>query len=385
MNLEHPLLILRDKISNLDRKLLMLLAKRRSLVIQLAKEKLFRHHPIRDIEREHTLFENLSILAKKYQLDIHHITRLFQLVIEDSILTQQVILQKNINHLHTHEPRIAFLGPKGSYSHLAARKYASYHFDLIVENNFLKFDDIIQAVESGQADYAIMPIENTTSGSINDVYDLLQKTTLSIIGEVIIPIEHCILVNNTDSTLQTIEIVYSHPQPFQQCSLFVNRFPQWKNQYTESTAAAMEKVAHMNSPKVAALGSEAGGKIYGLEVLARNVANQYQNYTRFIVLARQPIEVSIQVPAKITLIIATGQQAGALVEVLLVLRKYDFIITKLENRPISGNPWREIFYIDIQAHLQLDTMQTALQELNKLTHSLKILGCYPCEKTVPIE
>jgi chorismate mutase (EC 5.4.99.5)/prephenate dehydratase (EC 4.2.1.51) len=177
----------------------------------------------------------------------------------------------------------------------------------MVEMGCLKFHDIIHQVESGQADYAVMPIENTSSGSINDVYDLLQQTTLSIVGELTIPIEHCVLVNgNTD--LQQIETVYSHPQPFQQCSQFINRFPQWKIEYTESTAAAMEKVAAMNSPKVAALGSEAGGELYGLQVLERNLANQQQNHTRFIVLARKPIEVSGQVPAKTTLIMATGSK-----------------------------------------------------------------------------
>lgn len=384
MSIDNPLLVLRDKISAVDSKLLTLLAERRSLAIEVAQAKLTTLRPIRDIERERALLENLISLGKQQQLDAHYITRLFQLIIEDSVLTQQALLQKNLNHPHALAPRIAFLGPKGSYSHLAARKYASRHFASYVENGCLKFQDIIQQVEAGQADYAVMPIENTSSGSINDVYDLLQQTSLSIIGELTIPIEHCVLVKET-TTLKQIKTVYSHPQPFQQCSQFINRFPQWKIEYTESTAAAMEKVAALNSPEVAALGSEAGGELYGLQVLERNLANQQQNHTRFIVLARKPVDVSVQVPAKTTLIMATGQQAGALVEALLVLRNHNLIMSRLENRPINGNPWEEMFYIDVQGNLQSERMQQALQELQTMTRSLKVLGCYPSENVVPVE
>ena len=384
MNPDNPLLALRDKISAVDEKLLTLLAERRSLAIEVAQAKMATHRPIRDVERERALLEHLISLGQKHQLDAHYITRLFQLVIEDSVLTQQALLQKNLNHTHAEAARIAFLGPKGSYSHLAARKYAARHFDNMVESGCLKFQDIIHQVESGQADYAVLPIENTSSGSINEVYDLLPQTSLSIIGEMTIPIEHCVLVaGNTD--LQQIETVYSHPQPFQQCSQFINRYPHWKIEYTESTAAAMEKVAALNSPKAAALGSEAGGELYQLQVLERNLANQQQNITRFIILARKPVDVSEQVPAKTTLIMATGQQAGALVEALLVLRQHNLIMSKLESRPINGNPWEEMFYIDVQGNLRSESMQQALQELGKLTRSLKVLGCYPGENVVPVE
>ena len=239
-------------------------------------------------------------------------------------------------------------------------------------------------VETGQADYAVLPIENTSSGSINDVYDLLQHTGLSIVGELTNPINHCVLVA-TDTSLEQIETVYSHPQPFQQCSHFINRFPHWKIEYCESTAAAMEKVAALNSPTAAALGSEAGGQLYQLQVLEHNLANQSQNITRFIVLARKPIDVTEQVPAKTTLIMATGQQSGALVEALLVLRDNGIVMTKLESRPINGNPWEEMFYLDVQANLRSDAMQKALKGLSPITRSLKVLGCYPSENVVPVD
>ncbi|MXP66709.1 bifunctional chorismate mutase/prephenate dehydratase [Pantoea sp. Nvir] len=384
MNLNDPLLALRDKISSVDEKILMLLAERRTIAVKIAQIKLVTHQPIRNIERERKLLANLVLLGKKHQLDEHYITRLFQQIIEDSVLTQQALVQKNVNHTNTLAARIAFLGPKGSYSHISARQYAARHFKNIVEISCLKFQDVIHQVENSQADYAVLPIENTSSGSINDVYDLLQQTSLSIIGELTQSIDHCILVvGNTD--LQQIEIVYSHPQPFQQCSQFINRFPHWEIRYTESTAAAMEKVATLHLPKAAALGSEAGGELYDLRVLKRHLANKKQNHTRFIILARKSITVSNQIPAKTTLLMVTGQQAGALVEALLVLRKHKLIMSKLESRPINDNPWEEMFYIDIQGNVESESLQLALQELKCLTRTLKVLGCYPSDNVVAVD
>ncbi|WBF44698.1 bifunctional chorismate mutase/prephenate dehydratase [Serratia rubidaea] len=380
---DNPLLVLRERISALDLKLLALLAERRELALEVGKSKLHSHRPIRDKERERDLLDALIAAAKPYDLDGFYVTRLFQLIIEDSVLTQQALLQHQLNQTSQHSARIAFLGPKGSYSHLAARQYAARHFDQLIEHGCQKFQDIFTQVETGQADYAVLPIENTSSGSINDVYDLLQHTSLSIVGELTNPIDHCVLTAG-NSTLDQIETVYSHPQPFQQCSQFISRFPHWKIEYCESSAAAMEKVAKLNSPTAAALGSEAGGALYGLQVLEHNLANQQQNITRFIVLARKAIDVSEQVPAKTTLIMATGQQSGALVEALLVLRENGIIMTKLESRPINGNPWEEMFYLDVQANIRSEAMQKALQDLTPITRSLKVLGCYPSENVVPV-
>ncbi|ENR8311539.1 bifunctional chorismate mutase/prephenate dehydratase [Yersinia enterocolitica] len=380
---DNPLLVLRERISALDLKLLALLAERRELAVDVAKAKQLHHRPIRDKERERDLLDALITAAKPYDLDGFYITRLFQLIIEDSVLTQQALLQHQLNQTAQHSARIAFLGPKGSYSHLAARQYAARHFEQLIECGCQKFQDIFTQVETGLADYAVLPIENTSSGSINDVYDLLQHTSLSIVGEITNPIDHCVLVA-TETDLSQIKTVYSHPQPFQQCSQFINRFPHWKIEYCESTAAAMEKVAQLNSPEAAALGSEAGGALYNLQVLEHNLANQQQNITRFIILARKAIDVSDQIPAKTTLIMATGQQSGALVEALLVLRDHGIIMTKLESRPINGNPWEEMFYIDVQANLRSESMQKALADLTPITRSLKVLGCYPSENVVPV-
>ena len=175
MTPENPLLDLRVKISALDEKLLALLAERRSLAVEVGKAKLESHRPVRDIDRERDLLERLIQLGKAHHLDAHYITRLFQLIIEDSVLTQQALLQQHLNKTNPHSARIAFLGPKGSYSHLAARQYAARHFEEFIESGCAKFADIFNQVETGQADYAVVPIENTSSGAINDVYDQIGR------------------------------------------------------------------------------------------------------------------------------------------------------------------------------------------------------------------
>ncbi|WP_241623040.1 bifunctional chorismate mutase/prephenate dehydratase [Rosenbergiella australiborealis] len=374
---------LRHDISDIDSRLLTLLAKRRELAIAVGNYKLETQRPVRDVTREKQLIEKLIEQGKTLSLDSHYITRLFQLVIEDSVLIQQALLQKALNDSQQHAVRVAFLGPKGSYSHLAARSYASRHFEQMIEVGCSKFQDIVDQVEKGLAEYAVLPLENTSSGSINDVYDLLQNTGLYIVGEMTLPINHCLLVSQ-ETSLSAITTVYSHPQPFQQCSHYLNHYPHWQIKYTESTAAAMEMVASLNDPAIAALGSEAGGQLYQLQAIDRQLANQSQNITRFIILARKPIQVSKQVPAKTTLLMATGQQAGALVDALLILRQHDIVMTKLESRPIHGNPWEEMFYIDVQANSNEPAMQAALQQLTELTRYLKVLGCYPSETVAAV-
>ncbi|HEK0318812.1 TPA: bifunctional chorismate mutase/prephenate dehydratase [Proteus mirabilis] len=378
------LLAIRDKITALDSELLSLLAQRRQLSTEVAQFKLNTHRPIRDKIRERELLELLIEKGKNVGLDGFYISRIFQMIIEDSVLMQQAILQQHLNATANKSARIAYLGPKGSYSHIAARQYAARHFDTFVDCTCHKFEDIFTLVETGQADYGLLPIENTSSGAINDVYDLLQTTSLSIVGEIRIPINHALLTA-VKSNLEELHTIYSHPQPFQQCSHYLNQYPHWKIEYCESTAAAMEKVALAQSPHVAAIGSEAGGSLYNLTPLASNLANQQINVTRFIVIARKPIDVSEQVPAKTTFLMATGQQAGALVDALITLKQYSIIMTKLESRPINGTPWEEMFYIDVQANLRDINMQKALHDLSKTSRSLKVLGCYPSENIVPVE
>lgn len=378
---------IRLRLNDLDDQLLSLLSERRKLSIEVAKSKVETSKPVRDASREQQLLVKLINNGReKYQLDAQYITKLFHTIIEDSVLLQQSYLQNLLNPEQSRKPlaRVAFLGAKGSYSHLASREYFSRKNTELIELNCEHFKEVTQTVESGHADFGVLPIENTSSGSINEVYDLLQHTTLYIVGELTQPIEHC-LVATKELRLEQIKILYSHPQPHQQCSEFLSRLKGVTLESCASTADAMKKVQELNRDDVAAIGNASSGKLYGLQPIQGNIANQTENHTRFIVVARKPVEVSAQIPAKTTLIMSTSQKAGSLVETLLVLQRYGINMTKLESRPIMGNPWEEMFYVDLEAHLDSENMQLALNELTKLTKHLKVLGCYPSENVKPTQ
>ena len=377
------LIELRDKISALDSQLLALLAQRQVYTNQVAETKIKHHIPVRDQSREEQLLVRLIKQGKTHGLDAHFVTQLFHVIIEDSVLNQQALLAAKANPDSVLPlNRVAFLGDKGSYSYLATQKYFSRRAGELLEIGCQSFNEIIKKVENNEADYAVLPIENTSSGSINEVYDQLQHTHLSIIGELTHPIKHAMLVAH-HSDIQHITTLYAHPQVFAQCSHFLAELGNVEVKTCDSTSAAMLIVSELKQAHVAAIGSEAGGALYGLHAIKSNLANQKENHSRFIVVARQPVIVPLQVPAKTTLVMSTMQKPGALVEALLVLRANNINMTKLESRPITGNPWEEMFYLDVEGNIQDGPMQQALQELKATTRYFKVLGCYPNEDINP--
>jgi chorismate mutase/prephenate dehydratase len=374
---------IREKITLLDQQLLTLFAERRALTLNVAKSKAHLIRPVRDQQREQELLIRLITQGKKLGLDAHYVTRVFQTIIEDSVLNQQAYLQTLANP-NIQEPAVsvAFLGDKGSYSYLASHRYFSRRAAKIIESGCQSFAEIMQQVESGSVDYGMLPIENTSSGSINEVYDVLQHTNLSIVGEITQPIEHCLLTA-VNTKLNKIKTIYAHGQPFAQCSNFLDKQSDIRIEYCESTADAMAKVYQLQDDSVAVIGSEEGGNLYQLQALEKQIANQIENHSRFILVARKPIEVAEQIPAKTTLIIATGQKPGALVECLLVLKNKGINMCKLESRPIQGRPWEEMFYVDVEANLKHLTLQEAISQITEQTNFIKILGCYPIEHISP--
>lgn len=373
----------RLRITELDSQLLSLLAERRQLTNEVAETKIKHHIPVRDQKREEQLLVRLIKQAQTVGLDPHYVTQIFHVIIEDSVLNQQAMLASRANP-GSELPlnRVAFLGDRGSYSYLATQKYFSRRPGEVLEIGCQSFAEIIQKVENAEADYAVLPIENTSSGSINEVYDQLQHTQLSIIGELTHPIRHSLLVA-TDTELNQIKTLYAHPQVFAQCSHFLAELGNVEVKTCDSTSSAMLTVSELGRDDVAAIGSEAGGNLYGLTAIKSNLANQKENHSRFIVVARDAVKVPLQVPAKTTLVMSTVQKPGALVDALLVLRDKGINMTKLESRPITGNPWEEMFYIDVEGNLQDGPLEMAIDGLRKITRYIKVLGCYPSEEISP--
>lgn len=379
----HPLANVREKITNLDRKLLELLQERRALAVEVIKTKIAHNLPVKDVAREKALLNTLVDKGKEFGLSEFFIKDLYQIIIDDSVKLQSKILQEESNPSISEQVKIAFLGPNGSYSHNAMKHYALDNFSSPSELSFINFKDIFKAVVSGEADFAVIPIENTSSGSINEVYDLLQKTELHIVDELFLKIEHCIL-GVKGSSLNDITSLYSHPQPFQQCTQFLNHYPQWDIEYCDSTSSAVEKVAKFNDKSIAAIGNKDAAELYGLEILATDLADQKENITRFVVLAKEPVKVSQQLAAKTTILMKTGQQSGALVDALMIFRKHQIVMSKLESRPIHGTPWEEMFYIDLQGNVDDLDVQEALKDLKAITLFVKVLGCYPSKSRFEI-
>mgnify|MGYP000626503560 FL=1 len=374
---------IRKEITSLDKELLTLFAKRRALTLNVAKSKVQQVRPIRDQQREQALLIRLIRQGKELGLDAHYVTSVFQTIIEDSVLNQQAYLQTLANpNIQTPTVSVAFLGDKGSYSYLASHRYFSRRAEKIVESGCQNFSDILQQVESGQVDYGMLPIENTSSGSINQVYDLLQHTSLFIVGEITQPIEHCLLTA-MNTSLDKIKTIYAHGQPFAQCSNFLDKQNDIRIEYCDSTADAMVRVSEQQDETIAVIGSEEGGQLYQLQALEKSIANQNENHSRFILVARKAVDVAEQIPAKTAIILSTGQKAGALVECLLVLKEKGINMCKLESRPIQGRPWEEMFYIDVEANLKSFTLQEAINEIIEHTNFIKVLGCYPIEHINP--
>ncbi len=369
---------IRELISKLDSELIERLAERRKLSREVIEAKNRENVPLRDERRETELLNELIQKGRKLGLEAHYITSIFQIIIEDSVRLQQSLLQEELNK--TSEERecifVAIQGVEGSYSSLAARKYfanTGKEIKIISKN---RFDEVVQAVEDGEAEYAILPVENTTSGGINEVYDLLLHTTLSIVGEEIYTVNHC-LVGLEEVPLTRIEKVYAHYQAAAQCSKFLSSLPHAEIKHFDDTAMSVLAVKEEGNPNVVAIASEEAASLFGVKILRKGIANQKNNFTRFLIASRNKIEVDERIPAKISLVMATAHAPGSLVDALNVFKNRKINLTKLESRPILGNPFEEMFYMDFEGNVKDANVQEALDELGRYTRFFKILGCYP--------
>ncbi len=377
-NDENILKSLRKEINRLDEQLIRLLAERRKLSQKIVKLKAADGIPLRDETREAELLKRIVRLAETNGLDVNFVKRIFYEILDDSIRLQQSYLQNlaNQNEMNGGNIRVAIQGVEGSYSYLAAKKFFAHSNVGLELVSYERFEDAAHAVESGKADYALLPIENTTSGGINEVFDLLLHTSLSIVGEEKFEIRHC-LVAPEKIELSSIKKIYAHYQAAAQCSRFIAGLKNVSIEYFADTAMSVQKIKDENIPEYTAIASEEAAELYGVEVLMKNIANQTENYTRFVICARKPVKVDPRIPCKTSLVMATAHVAGSLVDALNVFRKHDLNLTKLESRPVLGNPWEEMFYVDFEGNTADENVTEALNELNPFTRFVKVLGSYP--------
>ena len=311
-------------------------------------------------------------------LDSHYVSKIFYDIIDDSVRLQQNHFRSSLFDNGTDVIRVAIQGIEGSYSSMAAHKFfAHFNKEIIFISKDL-FEEVAQEVESGRADFAMLPIENTTSGGINEVYDLLLHTTLSIIGEEKFQVKHC-LVGSENSTIGKLEVIFAHYQAAAQCNKFLSTLPDAKIQYFADTALSVKKIKEEGKAEYGAIASEEAAKLFNLKILQREIANQPENFTRFLVCSRKANEVDERIPTKTSLVMATAHTAGSLLKALKVFSKYEVNMEKLESRPIVGNPWEEMFYLDFEGNIKDENIQNLLDDLGLHTRFLKVLGCYPAK------
>lgn len=376
----------RENINKIDDEILSLLAQRRELVGGVIEYKDREDLQLRDAHREEQLLARLIAKGREMGLDAHAVTTIFHEIIDDSVKSQQTYLQRKGNPTIGSETlQIAYQGAEGNFSQLAARKFFSDQEDNCSFTGYAAFAEVVEAVEEGVADYGLLPVENTTAGVINEVYDLLLRTKLSIVGEEILQIRHCLLAIE-EVPLSKIRRVLSQWQALGQCSRFLAQLENCHREPMIDTAMAVRKVVEDQDLSQAAIASEDAARLYGLKVIERNITDHPDNLTRFIIVAPEPVTVDLRIPAKTSLIVATEHQAGALMKALIVLQRYQINMTKLESRPRKGARFEYVFYIDFEGNVAEPRVEEALAELRGETSFLKILGTYPIEqreKTVP--
>ncbi len=371
---------LRDRLDTIDREILARLRDRLDQVARIARLKASRPLLFRDGARETALLSGIEAQARALGLDPFRAAEIFREIIAMSVKVQEeeLLRRRAAERSARNARRVAYQGAEGSYSALAARKY--FAGDDIELAGFTSFALALREAELGHAGYAFLPIENTTAGSINETYDLLLHTALAVVGEEIWNVRHC-LVGLPGATAAGLRRVISHPQALAQCNRFLASLADAEMVAFVDTADAVRKVGADGDPAQAAIASEEAARLHGLDVLARDIQDQSENWTRFVVVSSVEIVPDPRIPSKTSLVLVTPHRQGSLAHCLDILADKGLNLTKLESRPVPHRPWEYMFYLDFEGSLADEPAAAAVAALRAYCPSLKVLGSYPARTT----
>lgn len=269
--------------------------------------------------------------------------------------------------------KVSFQGELGAYSEQAAYKFFGTEIEVIPCETF---SNLFDRVRDGTADLGVAPVENSTAGTIVQVYDLLLEHDLHIIGEVKLPVIHC-LISFPDTRLEDVQEVHTHPQAYAQCQNFLHRFPAWKYVPAYDTAGSVKIIRDGNLLKAAAIASSKAAEIYAMKILEKGIESNPYNTTRFFVVSKEASDYNEpEANNKISLVFSTRHEAGALYECLGKFARRGINLTKIESRPRSNRPWEYVFYLDFEGNLLNQTCVQAVAGLLKRAAFVKILGSY---------
>lgn len=304
------------------------------------------------------LFEQIMSMSRKLQ---------YQLLAEKGALGKLPFIA--VDKLDQEGARVVFQGAEGAYSQAAMCQYFG---DKISSMHVDTFRDAMAAIEEGSADFAVLPIENSTAGIVSEIYDLLVEYENYIVGEQIIKIEHCLL-GLPGTKLEEIHTVYSHPQSLMQSARFLSEHD-WKQISMQNNAFAARKVAEEQERTQAAIASAYAGETYGLEVLKRGVNQSSSNSTRFIIVTNQ--KIFKKDAKKISICFEVPHESGSLYHMLSHFIYNGLNICKIESRPIEDRTWEYRFFLDFEGNLSDSAVKNALRGLRDEARNMKILGNY---------
>jgi chorismate mutase/prephenate dehydratase len=371
---------IRDDIDRIDADILKLLAERKAHSLRIAKEKGIHDRPSRDQTREEGLISDRIASGMEHDLDSGLVNRVWREIVNDSVRIQQEYLDRM--ETPGQAVTVAIQGIDGSYSQLAAQQYFDHKGTSVGYVRSQTFAAAIGAVQRGEADVAVLPIENTTSGAISEVYDLLLDSNLRFVGDVRFRIRHCLL-GIAGASISELRRIYCHPQAVAQCSEFLAQLDHCEVVYFSDTALSGQKIRDLGDPTIAAIASEEAGRIFGLDVLKTGIANRDENYTRFVVVAPEPAHVPDGVPTKTSIVMAVGNHPGALMDALGVFHDADINLVMLESRPIPNNPREELFYLDFDGNISDPRVVEVLDTLTRQVRFMRVLGSYPSRDLRP--
>jgi 3-deoxy-7-phosphoheptulonate synthase len=369
----------RGRIEQIDRKIIRLIGARIRASRRIGASKGEDINSVLyDREREETLYDLWSRTAAVYGLSGYHLGRILRELLNYSRRVQAGVLDESSGQTERPVTRVGFEGIDNSYSCLTVKKLFSHRDRTCVEPiGFRTTSAAIEALIAKQVDYALLPIENTIAGSINNTYRLLQQDpSLVIVDEEVWAVEHC-LAALPGTSLADVRIIRSHPVALQQCERFLADMPWAATEAYFDTAAAAESLIHQKDPKAAAVCSQECAQALGLAILKTEIADHPDNFTRFVLVGTEAQTVDRRIPCKTSLRFTVCHRHGALAQVLQILDNLNLNLTKLESRPRPESPWEYEFFADVIGHQEDDNLAAALKEVRRHTNHLRVLGSYP--------
>jgi chorismate mutase/prephenate dehydratase len=350
---------LRRKIDETDTKIVRFLAERIRIAEEMGKEKKEQGKQVEDRGREEVVLEKVRSIAQEENISPESIESIYRQIITVSRSVQGIV--------------VAFQGEIGAYSEEAAFQFFG---PSVKVKPCESLDNVFTVVEGAEVPFGIVPIENSLEGSISRVYDLLLDSSLRVCGEMELRVVHC-LIANPGARVDLIRRVYSHPQALGQCQAFLKHLS-CELIPTYDTAGSVKMVKEMGIVDGAAIAGARAAEIYGMEIIASEIEDNPNNFTRFFILSQRDSPPSGN--DKTSIVFSVKHRAGALYEFLKELAVRNINLTKLESRPTRQKPWDYNFYLDFEGHREDKASREALEILEKASLFVKVLGSYPKAK-----